>query len=159
MNRAVRGTRLFATPDDYAAFEHVLLQGLQQVPVHLLAYCAMPNHWHMILSPTEDLQLGEFMHWFEGTHVRRWHRDHGTSGTGAVYQGRYKPIEIQTDRQFLNVCRYVERNPKKAGLVERAEAWQWASLWRRCNNCHADMMLCDWPVPIPPTWIGLVNED
>src|SRR6185503_20290796 len=40
MNTAVRGTGLFTTPDDYEAFEHVLLQGLQQVPVHLLSYCA-----------------------------------------------------------------------------------------------------------------------
>jgi REP-associated tyrosine transposase len=159
MNRAVRGTRLFTTPDDYSAFEHVLLQGLQKVPVQLLAYCAMPNHWHLIVSPTKDLQLAAFMHWFEGTHVTRWHRAHGTSGTGALYQGRYKPIEIESERQFLNVCRYVERNPKKAGLVDRAEEWQWASLWRRRNNCHTDMMLCDWPVPIPATWVELVNAD
>src|SRR5437667_377297 len=67
MNRAVRGTRLFTTLDDYTAFEHVLLQGLQKVPVQLLAYCAMPNHWHMIVSPTKDLQVAAFMHWFEGT--------------------------------------------------------------------------------------------
>jgi REP-associated tyrosine transposase len=159
MNRAVRGTALLNTPDDYATFEGALLQGLQEVPVHLLAYCAMPNHFHLIVSPTEDLQLGAFMHRFEGTHAQRWHAAHGTSGTGAVYQGRYTPVEITSDRQFLTVCRYVERNPKKAGLVARAEQWQWGSLWRRCNNCHSDLRLCDWPIPVPDGWIDLVNAD
>src|SRR5262249_23282775 len=120
MNRAVRGTTLFATPDDYAVFEQVLLQALQIVPVRLVEYSAMPNHWHMIVSPTVDLQLPTFMHRFEGLHAKQWHKTHGTSGTGAVYQGRYKAIEIQTDRQFLSVCRYIARNAKKAGLVARA---------------------------------------
>jgi REP-associated tyrosine transposase len=150
---------LFSTADDYSAFEGVLLQGLQRVPVRLLEYCAMPNHWHMVLSPTADLQLGPFMQWFEGTHAKRWHEAHGTTGTGALYQGRYKPIEIRSDRQFLNVCRYIARNAKKAGLVARAEEWQWASLWRRCRNCHAGMMLSDWPLPTPDGWLELVNCD
>jgi putative transposase len=158
INRAVRGTILFSTPADYCAFERVLCQSLQIVGVRLLAYCAMPTHWHMVLSPTADLQLGRFMHRFEGSHVKRWHQMHGTSGTGALYQGRYKAIEIRDERQFLNVCRYVERNPKKAGLVARAEAWQWASLWRRCNGCDKDV-LCDWPVPQPAGWTELVNAD
>ena len=83
MNRAVRGTTLFATRDDYARFEHILLQGLQRVPVRLPEYRALPNHWRMVVPPTEDGQLGEFMHWFEGTRVTRWHKAHGTSGTGA----------------------------------------------------------------------------
>jgi putative transposase len=150
---------LFSTPEDYATFERVLLQSLQRVAVRLLAYCVMPNHWHLIVSPTQDLQLPIFMHLFEGTHVKRWHEQHGTRGTGAVYQGRYKPLEIKDDRQFLAACRYVERNPKKAGLVARAEDWRWASLWRRCNNCHTDLMLCDWPVAIPDRWVDVVNAD
>jgi putative transposase len=159
MNRAVRGTTLFTSADDYATFEHALLHVLQIVPIRLLEYSAMPNHWHLLLSPTVDLQLQTFMHRFEGLHAKLWHKAHGTSGTGAIYQGRYKPVEIQNDRQFLNVCRYIAQNAKQAGLVARAEDWQWASLWRRRHNCHNDMMLCEWPIPAPDGWIELVNAD
>jgi putative transposase len=159
MNRAVRGTTLFSTAEDYASFEFLLSKSLRLVPIHLLAYCAMPNHWHLVVSPTEDRQLAPFMHRFEGALAKHWHRAHQTSGTGAVYQGRYKAIEITDDRHFLAVCRYVERNPKHAGLVERAEQWQWASLWRRCNHSHHELLLRDWPVPIPARWTELVNND
>lgn len=53
LNRAVRRALLFQTPADYAAFEQVLLQALQRVPLRLLAYCAMPNHWHLVVWPTD----------------------------------------------------------------------------------------------------------
>src|ERR1700751_334362 len=95
MNRAVRGTTLFTTPEDYAEFEKALLHALQIVSVRLVEYSAMPNHWHMVISPTADLQLAIFMHRFEGLHAKLWHKTHGTSGTGAIYQGRYKAIEIE----------------------------------------------------------------
>jgi putative transposase len=159
MNRAVRGTTLFTTPEDYATFEQALLHTLQIVPVRVVEYSAMPNHWHIVLSPTADLQIPIFMHRFEGLHAKLWHKMHGTSGTGAIYQGRYKLVDIRTPRQFLNVCRYVARNAKKAGLVNRAEEWRWASLWRRCNNCQADLLICEWPIPVPEGWLGIVNTD
>jgi REP-associated tyrosine transposase len=156
MNRAVRRAALFETAGDYEAFEIVLRQALQRVPVRLVAYCAMPNHWHLIVWPAEDGQLQRFMHWLTTTHAQRWHAWHGTSGTGPVYQGRYKAVGIESDAHVLTACRYVERNPIRAGLVTRAEDWRWSSLWRRCNRC-ADGFLNDWPVPLPSDWLNSVN--
>src|SRR5439155_23281390 len=132
LNRAVRRAPLFQTPADYSAFEHVLLQAMQRVPLRLLAYCAMPSHWHLIVWPTAAGELSRFMHWLTCTHAQRWHSAHGTSGTGAVYQGRYKAIPVESDLHLLRVCRYVERNALRAGRVPRAEDWRWSSLWRRC---------------------------
>ena len=59
------------------------------------------------------------------------------SGTGAVYQGRFKAIPIQSDGHFLTVWRYVERNPLRANLVSDAADWHWSSLSRRRK------MLCE----------------
>jgi putative transposase len=158
LNRSVRRATIFYTEDDYTTFERVLLQALQRVPIRLLAYCAMPNHWHLIVWTTEPKQLRRFMHWLTCTHAQRWHAKHGTSGTGPLYQGRYKSIPIGDDRRFFTVCRYVERNALAAALVSRAEEWQWASLWRRCNNSH-EGVLHDWPVPVPPDWVTIVNRE
>ena len=156
LNRGVRRAILFEQPSDYRAFERVLMQTLQRFPVRVLAYCAMPNHWHLIVWPTAPGELPRFMHWLTCTHAQRWHAHRGTSGTGAVYQGRYKAIPIESDRHFLRVCRYVERNPLRAGLVARAEDWRWSSLWRRCHFCADGMHR--WPVDQPLDWLERVNE-
>ena len=114
LNRGVGRQELFADDGDYAAFERVLAESLERVPVSLLAYCLMPNHWHLVLRPQKDRQLGAFMQLLATTHVRRWQEHRRRVGWGHVYQGRFKSFPIQQDEHFLTACRYVERNALRA---------------------------------------------
>lgn len=155
-NRSVRRHQLFFDACDYEAFERVLLQALDRVPVPLLSYCVMPNHWHLVVRPSAG-DLPDFMHWLTGTHAKRWHLAHGSLGTGPVYQDRYGAVPVQTETHLLTLLRYVERNPLRAKLVQRAEDWRWGSLWRRCNF-RDDLPLAAWPVLQPVNWLEIVNE-
>jgi putative transposase len=157
LNRAAKRAELFSSSSDYQDLEAVIVEAKQRTGMRLLTYCIMPNHWHLVVWPTTDTQLPQFMHWLTLTHAQRWHSVHGTSGTGAVYQGRYKALPVQTDRHFLILCRYVEANALRAGLVRRAEHWQWSALWRR-KNCN-DILLDAWPVSRPEDWEALVNHE
>jgi putative transposase len=157
LNRAVRRAQMFDTTLDYLTFEQALMQAVHRDSVRLLAYCAMPNHWHLVVWPTDVRQLSRFMHWFTGTHARRWHAIHQTGGTGAVYQSRFKSIPVFGDADVWRVCRYVERNPVRGHLVDRAEQWRWSSLWRRANLC-ADRWLEPVPHMTGGDWIDYVNR-
>lgn len=81
----------------------------------------MPNHFHLVLWPRTDDELPKFMAWLTTTHSKRWHAFRRTTGIGHVYQGRYKAFPVATDTHFLQLARYVERNPPRARLVSRAE--------------------------------------
>ena len=117
----------------------------------------MPNHWHLVVWPVGDGDLSEYIRWLTVTHTQRWHAAHRTSGTGALYQGRFKSFPVQEDEHFLTVCRYVERNALRARLAGQAEAWRWGSLWHRgVRNRH--VTLDEWPIPRPRTWRELVNR-
>ena len=155
LNRAVGRATLFGKDADYLAFENILREALAWQPMRVLAYCVMPNHWHLVLWPRRDGELSEYMRWLSVTHTQRWHAHHKTAGTGPVYQGRFKSFPIQEDEHFLTVCRYVERNALRAKRVERAESWRWSSLWQRE---HGDARwLSEWPVPRPRRWVSYVN--
>jgi putative transposase len=151
LNRAAGRARIFRAPRDFEAFEEVLTQAKRRVPMRLLAWCVMPNHWHLVLWPRGDDDLSEFMRWLSVTHAQRWHAAHGTSGTGPLYQGRFKSFPIQADEHLLAVMRYVERNALRANLVERADAWRWSSLWRRVQG-DEEQLLDAGPVPLPRGW-------
>jgi putative transposase len=164
LNRANAGSTLFDSPADYAAFLKALAETLAAFPgVRLLAFCLMPNHWHLVLWPTSDGELGRFMQRLTVTHVRRWHERRRSTGGGHVYQGTYKSFPAQRDEHFLVVCRYVERNALRARLVRRAENWPWSSLWARehapDDPAAAELagLLRDWPVWRPDNWLRLVN--
>jgi len=159
LNRGNDRRELFADDADYAAFERVLEAALAAVPVRLLAYCVMPNHWHLLLWPRKDGDLGSFMQRLTTTHVRRWHTHRHSEGRGHIYQGVYKSFPVQDDRHFLTVARYVERNALRAGLVERAETWRWCSLWRRERGSPQERgLMSEWPVKRREDWLTWVNE-
>jgi len=175
LNRATARARIFHKTADYAAFERTLEQAHARYPLRILAYVLMPNHFHLVLWPRQDQAhlLSHFMRWLQLTHTQRWHAHHHSSGTGPLYQGRFKAFPIQTprpndtssdpSRALRSVCRYVERNPLRAGLVTHAQDWPWSSLHRRLHATPEqaqNALLAPWPpdtYPGNPRWLALVN--
>jgi putative transposase len=158
LNRANRRSQIFAESGDYAAFLRVLADAQAEHPMRVLAYCVLPNHWHLVLWPECDGSLSRFVGWLTLTHTQRWHAYRGSAGSGHLYQGRFKSFAVESDEHLLTVCRYVERNGLRAGLVNRAEAWQWGSLWQRLGGkVDKGPELSDGPLPLPATWTELVN--
>ena len=78
-----------------------------------------------------------FLRWLTHTHTMRWHAHYHTSGTGHLYQGRFKAFPIEADDHLYAVLRYVERNALRANLVKHAQQWRWSSLWRRVHGDEA----------------------
>ena len=159
LNRANMRATLFRKEEDYAAFERVLAEGLDLHQVKLYSYQLMPNHFHLVLSPQVDGEMSRFMGWVVGTHTMRYHAHYHTGGMGHVYQQRYKSFPVQDDEHFLVLCRYVERNALRAGLVSRADQWRWGSLWRWLQKPEPKpLLLSPWPIPRLPNWVDRVDE-
>jgi putative transposase len=161
LNRSNGRLPLFRKDADYEAFLRVLDEAHRRLPLRILAYCVMGNHWHFLVWPDEHQGplVSEFFRWLTVTHTQRWHAHHHTSGSGHLYQGRFKSFPIQADDHFYTVARYVERNALRAGLVQRAEDWRFGSLWRHeCDRPEEHSLLAPWPLSRPATWINWVNE-
>ena len=159
LNRAVARLPLFEKDGDYEAFERVVVEAAAEHPTRILGYCLMPNHWHFVLWPRAEGELTAFLRWLTHTHTQRWHAHYHTSGTGHLYQGRFKAFPVEEDAHLYTVLRYVERNPLRAGLVARAEDWRWSSLGRRHSGREEKQpLLHAWPVPRPKGWAERVNR-
>lgn len=160
LNRANARSRIFEEERDYQTLEQVMAETSQGVPIGILAYCLMPNHWHMVLWPQRDGELGAFIQRLTTTHVRRWHLQRHSVGSGHLYQGTYKSFPIQDDEYFLTVGRYVEQNALRAGLVKRAEDWRWSSLWLRLRGKPEQdkPALSEWPIARPQNWLTLLKQ-
>lgn len=157
LNRANGRAELFSKLEDYLAFERIMVAAMHRFPIRLLAYCLMPNHWHMVLWPRKDDELTAFLRWLTLTHSQRLHAHRHTTGYGHIYQGRFKSFPIEQDQSLLNVLRYVERNALRANLVEQAQDWRWCSLWRTLNG-DRESLLSAWPLDRPENWVDWVNR-
>jgi REP-associated tyrosine transposase len=126
LNRGNGRQEVFHKPADFAAFVRLFEEAPPRLPMRVLAYCLMPNHFHLVLWPRRDGDLSRWMQWIQTTHVRRYHEHY--HGSGHVWQGRFKAFPIEEDEHLLTVLRYVERNPLRAGLVSEMDTWPWSSL-------------------------------
>lgn len=160
LNRRVMRLPLFAKGEDYLAFERVLAESLERPDApRLLAWCLMPNHWHLVVDAGTRTNLSTWMQWVTVTHTHRWHAHTHTVGDGPLYQGRFKSFPVQKNGHFLTLCRYVEANARRAKLVERAQEWQWSSLWaRQSSESVLRRWLRPWPVDRPRHWLAGVNR-
>ena len=161
LNRAAGGATLFRSSNDFLAFQNLLLQAHERVPLPILSYCVLSNHWHFVVLPPrgEDGQVTAFFRWLTHTHAMRWRTAHHSVGEGPVYQGRFKSFPVQADEHLLTVCRYAERNALSAGLVDRAVDWHWCSLWARERGPEElRKILSPWPVDRPADWTKHVQQ-
>ncbi len=158
LNQSVGRARLFANDAEFEAFERIIVEAHQRHPIPILAYSLLPTRWHFVVWPKKDGQMTDFFRWLAHTHAMRRNRARRKMGNGRLYQGRYKSFLIQRDENLLTVLRYVERSPLTAGLVEKAQLWQFGSLWARKDGDRVPKsMLAPWPVERPSNWTARVN--
>ena len=153
LNRGNQRQEIFHKADYYEAFIRVLAEGLKKYPVELFCFTLMPNHWHLVLRPTQDEQMGRLLRWVTATHTLRYRGHYHNRGGGHLYQGRFKSFPVADDEHFYVVCRYVERNPVRASLVASAKQWPYGSLYRWNQPKEPDpQLLTSWPVRRLPEW-------
>jgi len=122
--RGDRQEPIFEDDQDRRALLEVLAQALDRFEASCLAYCFMPNHYHFVLE-TRRANLSRLMRQVNGVYTQRYNRRHGKAGH--LFQGRFKAIVVDRDAYFLEVCRYVDLNPVRAGLARRPKDWHWSS--------------------------------
>ena len=156
VNRAVQGQLLFQDFGEYLAFRPLFVHALEIVPIQVFAYCLMPNHVHLLLSPSVDGQLGAFMKRLTSRHAQSLRRWRGTEGRGAMYQARFRASAVDNEDYFYTVARYIERNPVRAGLARQAEDWLWSSA--SPSGAMHGVELAEWPVPKPRNWHTILQD-
>ena len=158
INRANGRATIFKTDKDYAHFESLIEEARELLDMRILAYCIMPNHWHLVLYPRKDGDMSEFMRWLTTTHVRQYRVASKSIGGGHLYQGTYKSFPVEKSEYLSTLIRYVEQNPLRGKLVTRAEDWKYASLHRRMKGTPKQKkLLAELPIDLPRQYLKEVN--
>jgi len=122
-----RGNRrepIFFEDGDQEVYRDLLAEQTRKRGVEVWAWCLMPNHVHLILTPSDEAGLGLAV----GEAHRRYTTFVNARGrwTGHLFQSRFASVVMDEDH-LLAAARYVPMNPVRARLVSRAEEWPWSS--------------------------------
>ena len=153
-NRVTEGKQLFGPPSEYDQWTRTLKEAMANYEFKVFAYCAMPTHWHLLVTAAKPAQLMRGMQWLGATHAIRLRRCHETVGRGAIYQSRYRSIWIKPGNLFWVIARYIERNPVRACLVSNPSEWEWSSYGQKGRH---HVPLTEPPGEKPNAWDELIN--
>jgi putative transposase len=115
---------IFHDDQDHTAYLEKLFHYCREKDVHLLCYCLLSNHVHLLLE-TPQGNLSGMMQAFQTSYTVSWNRRHRC--TGHVFEQRYKAFLVDKDNYLLQVSRYIHLNPVAARIVERPQDYCWSS--------------------------------
>jgi putative transposase len=117
--------RTFFDDADYALYRDLLAASCRAANVEVWSWVLMPNHVHLILTPTDAdglrRALAPVHRRYAGVVHARLHR------TGHFWQGRFGAVAMD-EAHLATAARYIALNPVRARLVERAQDWRWSSV-------------------------------
>ena len=123
-NRGNNRQDIFFEKENYRYFLRLLKKYLIPHTADLVAYCLMPNHYHLLLHLKTDTlhkQMGPMLLAYTKAINKRFNR------SGALFQGRFKGVWVDSDAYILELSRYIHRNPVQAGLVVHPQDWEFSS--------------------------------
>ncbi len=123
-NRGVHRARLFHDRGEYLLFLTKWREHISPDAITVLAYCLMPNHYHLLVK-AEDDRLSDHLHAFVLAFVKAWNKIR--EQTGAAFEGPFRAVHVDREEYLLHLTRYIHRNPLVAGMVSKAEDWEYSS--------------------------------
>ncbi len=154
--RGNRRQQVFFSDDDYVAYRTLLAEGCRAAGVAVWAYCLMPNHVHLILTPSDEDGLRAAL----GEAHRRYtrHVNLREGWRGYLWQGRFASFPM--DETYALVCaRYVELNPVRARLARRARDWRWSSARAHLTGADDGLVQVRPLLALAPDWSGFLTAD
>ncbi|MBI2040094.1 transposase [Candidatus Microgenomates bacterium] len=152
-NRGTEKRRIFETQRDYQRFLKTLnyyrFEGpkpkfsqfspngpfkpdLSKKIVEIIAYCLMPNHFHLLLKQSKDKGITEIVSKLSNSYTKYFNIKHNR--TGLLFQGEFKSVLIESDEQLIHVSRYIHLNPIASFLVKNLNDYPWSSYKEYVNN-------------------------
>jgi putative transposase len=139
VQRGHDGQNVFSSPRDFTYYLNELADLKETFGIRLYAYCLMPNHVHLLVSPQETASsLCQFMKALSARATRYRIRQERRSGT--LWRSRYKSSLVQEDAYLLAFCRYIELNPVLAGITKLPEDYPWSSVRERLGLVESRLL-------------------
>ncbi len=125
MHRGNNRLEIFESDEDMWRIKDDIATSLEKSDCHLHAYVIMTNHLHLLITPTDKMQLTIFMQSMANRYVRYFNATRKRTGT--MWEGRFKSCVVDTDSYLFTLYKYIEMNPIKANMLTNVSDYPWSS--------------------------------
>ncbi|MDJ0734586.1 MAG: transposase [Nostocaceae cyanobacterium] len=123
-NRGNNREAIFFEHQNYLFFLGLIEKHLINKDVEIVAYCLMPNHYHLLIYLNTD-NLSNLMQAFVLAYTKAINKRFNR--VDSLFQGRFQATHIDSEEYLLNLSRYIHLNPVRANLVKSPQEWEFSS--------------------------------
>ena len=152
VNRGVEKRTVYLCASDYCKFLELLERACEKYSVEIVAFCFMPNHYHIIIKSIKGKDVSLWAKWFQGMYAQWFNRRYGR--VGPLWQGRFFSKEVGGGEHLAKTWMYVVQNPVKASLSRTPKQWRWSSAWLRNHGIQPPYLVEPdwWWTSLKPRW-------
>jgi putative transposase len=122
--RGVNRSAIFVDDEDRVLFLRLLAESAASFAWRCHVFCLMSNHYHLVVETLRD-RLSAGLQRLNGVYAQRFNLRH--KRTGHLFGDRFHAWLLDDEDHFRETCRYVLRNPVRAGLCRTASEWPWSA--------------------------------
>ncbi|NUN71426.1 MAG: transposase [Bacteroidetes bacterium] len=128
-NRGAHRSAIFFEEENYRFLIRRINKCTKKFHITLVAYCLMPNHYHLLLRVDPGGNMGQCLRSVFTSFTQAMNKRYLLSGT--LFQGQCKRKHVRSQQHCLHLIRYIHRNPLKAQLVKDISDWEFSDyhLW------------------------------
>ena len=124
-NRGCNREDIFRSEENYLYLLRLLRTSIEEHKVRIIAYCLMPNHYHLLFRQDSEIPVSELIQDVFNRYSKAF--NNRFQRTGTLFEGPFKAVRIDKEGYLVHLCRYIHRNPMGAGLVKLPEHWRFSN--------------------------------
>ena len=158
-NRGAGKEKIFFNQGNYEYLLRLMKRYSRNHGTTVIAYCLMPNHFHFLLRQETEEPLTKFMSGLFNAYVQALNLQQGREG--ALFGSRFQHKYVDKWEYLVILCRYIHRNPIKAGMVSKPEDWIYSNYreWIGIRNGELkDGAFIHDHFPNPEEYVAFVND-
>jgi putative transposase len=125
VQRGNNRTTCFKGKEDFLVYLALLRELVPEYKCSLHAYCLMPDHVHLLLTPSTERGCGGLMRDSSFRYSQFFNKKYQRTGT--LWEGRFRSCLVESRAYVIACHRYIELNPVRAGIATSAAAYPWSS--------------------------------
>ncbi len=157
-NRGSRKGDIFFSEENYNYFLRLIKANSNKYSTSIIAYCLMPNHYHLLLFQREGGSISKTLQTTLNSYVQAVNKRYKFSGS--LFQGKVNSILVESDKYVVHLARYIHLNPVKAKLVPSPIQWRHSdySRWVENGNPSDSSKLSDGFLGLRDSYFGRGNN-
>lgn len=124
-NRGCNRLPIFFSDENYRFLIQKFIDTIGKYGIEISAYCLMPNHYHLLVRQNSDISISKWLKTVFNGYSQAINKQENRKGT--IFEGRARNKEITNESHLMHLIRYIHYNPVQAGLVSKAEKWEFSN--------------------------------